>query len=59
MPRRLMPRWLRALLSSGTGLFGVIVVLLIALTALVSAFWTPFDPMISDVRGRWADSLVQ
>ncbi len=55
MPRRLMPRWLRALLSSGTGLFGVIVVLLIALTALVSAFWTPFDPMISDVRGRWAD----
>ncbi|WP_298868252.1 ABC transporter permease [uncultured Microbacterium sp.] len=50
-----MPRWLRALLSSGTGLFGVIVVLLIALTALVSAFWTPFDPMISDVRGRWAD----
>ncbi|MGB3731432.1 ABC transporter permease [Microbacterium sp.] len=49
-----MPRWLRTLLSSGTGLFGVIVVLLIALTALVSAFWTPFDPMLSDVRGRWA-----
>jgi peptide/nickel transport system permease protein len=50
-----MPRWLRTLLSSGTGLFGVIVVLLIALTALVSVFWTPFDPMISDVRGRWAE----
>lgn len=50
-----MPRWLRSLLSSGTGRFGVIVVLLIGLTALVSLFWTPFDPMLSDVRGRWAE----
>ncbi|MDT0156832.1 ABC transporter permease [Microbacterium sp. ARD32] len=49
-----MPRWLRALLSSATGLFGVIVVLLIAVIALVSVFWTPFDPMLSDIRGRWA-----
>ena len=49
-----MPRWMRSLLSSGTGRFGVVVVLLIALTALVSLFWTPFDPMLSDVRGRWA-----
>jgi len=45
---------MRSLLSSGTGRFGVVVVLLIALTALVSLFWTPFDPMLSDVRGRWA-----
>ncbi|MGN7976835.1 ABC transporter permease [Microbacterium sp. 22195] len=50
----MMPRWLRSLLSSRTGLFGVIVVLLIAVTALVSLFWTPFDPMLSDIRGRWA-----
>lgn len=50
-----MPRWLRSLLSSGTGLFGVIVVLLIAITALVSLFWTPFDPMISNISGRWAE----
>ncbi|MGB3840583.1 MAG: ABC transporter permease [Rhodanobacter sp.] len=49
----MMPRWLRSLLSSRTGLFGVIVVLLIAVTALVSVFWTPFDPMLSDIRGRW------
>ena len=49
-----MPRWLRSLLSSATGVFAVVVVLLIALTALVSLFWTPFDPMSSDVRGRWA-----
>lgn len=50
----MIPRWLRALLSSATGVFGVIVVLLIALTALVSVFWTPFDPMLADVKGRWA-----
>ncbi|MEV7631227.1 ABC transporter permease [Microbacterium sp. NPDC089318] len=49
-----MPRWLRALLSSWTGRFAVLVVLAIALTALASVFWTPFDPMLSDVRGRWA-----
>ncbi|UNK72574.1 ABC transporter permease [Microbacterium sp. H1-D42] len=48
-----MPRWLRALLSSATGWFGVSVVLLIAVTALVSLFWTPFDPMLSNVRDRW------
>jgi len=49
-----MPRWLRALLSSWTGRFAVLVVIVIALTAVVSTFWTPFDPMLSDVRGRWA-----
>lgn len=49
-----MPRWLHALLSSWTGRFGVMVVLAIALTAVVSVFWTPFDPMLSEVRGRWA-----
>jgi len=49
-----MPRWLRALLSSWTGRFAVLVVLTIALVAIVSIFWTPFDPMLSDVRGRWA-----
>ncbi|BDZ38695.1 ABC transporter permease [Microbacterium suwonense] len=50
-----MPRWLRTLLSSRTGLFGAVVVLLIVVVALVSAFWTPFDPMLSDIRGRWAE----
>ncbi|MBD8010909.1 ABC transporter permease [Microbacterium sp. NPDC077391] len=49
-----MPRWLRTLLSSWTGRFAVLVVSAIALTAAVSVFWTPFDPMLSDVRGRWA-----
>ena len=49
-----MPSWLRRLLGSGTGLFAVIVLVIVVLTALVALFWTPFDPMLTDVRGRWA-----
>ncbi|MFP1601842.1 ABC transporter permease [Microbacterium sp. 2216-1] len=49
-----MPRWMRVLLSSATGWFGMVVVLTVALTALVSLVWTPFDPMLTDVKGRWA-----
>ncbi|WP_406249681.1 ABC transporter permease [Microbacterium sp. M] len=48
------PRWLRALWRSGTGRFGIIVVLVIAVTALVSLFWTPFDPLSTDLKDRWA-----
>ncbi|WP_460799622.1 ABC transporter permease [Microbacterium sp. GXF0217] len=50
----MMPHWLRALWASGTGRFGIIVVLVIAATALVSLFWTPFDPLTTDLRNRWA-----
>ncbi|GAB3600868.1 ABC transporter permease [Microbacterium tumbae] len=49
-----MPRWLRALWHSWTGRFGIVVVIVIALTAAVSAFWTPFDPLSADISGRWA-----
>ena len=48
------PRWLRALWASGTGRFGIVVVLVIAATALVSLFWTPFNPLSTDLRDRWA-----
>ena len=48
------PRWLRALWRSGTGRFGIIVVLVIAATALVSLFWTPFNPLSTDLKDRWA-----
>ncbi|GAB6857147.1 ABC transporter permease [Microbacterium xylanilyticum] len=44
---------LRRLCSSAAGLFGVIVVGLILVTALVSLFWTPFDPRATDVTARW------
>ncbi len=47
-------RWLRRLWSTGTGRFGLIVLLVVSVVALVSLFWTPFDPQASDVRDRWA-----
>ncbi|MFT3798525.1 ABC transporter permease [Microbacterium sp.] len=46
--------WLRRLWSLSTGRFGLIVVAVIALTALVSLFWVPFDPQHVDISGRWA-----
>ncbi|MGV2982966.1 ABC transporter permease [Microbacterium sp. AGC85] len=49
-----MPRWLRDLWRSATGRFGLVTVLIIALIALVSVFWTPFDPLAANVRDRWA-----
>ncbi|MFY9712571.1 MAG: ABC transporter permease [Microbacterium sp.] len=49
-----MPRWAARLWSTTTGRFGLIVVAVIVVTALVSLVWTPFDPQDSDVRNRWA-----
>ena len=45
---------LRRLGSSAAGLFGLSVVGVILLTALVSLFWTPFDPRATDVTARWS-----
>ena len=50
----MMPLWLRRLLHTGTGRFAVIVVLVVLATALVALVWTPFDPLSSEVRNRWA-----
>ncbi|MBS1675516.1 MAG: ABC transporter permease [Actinobacteria bacterium] len=44
---------LRRLLRSGPGVFGLIVVTAILGTALLSLFWTPFDPRATDVTARW------
>jgi len=46
--------WLRRLWSLPTGAFGIVVVAVLLTTALVSLFWTPFDPRSADVAGRWA-----
>ena len=45
---------LHRLWRTGGGRFGLVVVTLIALTALLSLFWTPFDPRAADVTARWA-----
>ncbi|MCV0333238.1 ABC transporter permease [Microbacterium sp.] len=47
------PRWLGRLWDTSTGRFGAIIVVVIALTALVALFWTPFDPQASDIGDRW------
>jgi peptide/nickel transport system permease protein len=45
---------LRRLWMLPTGRFGIVVVLVVAVTALVSLFWTPFPPAQVDVLARWA-----
>lgn len=47
------PRWLSRLWATSTGRFGLITVTVIALTAVVSLFWTPFNPQTSDIGDRW------
>ncbi|PVE96031.1 ABC transporter permease [Microbacterium sp. TPD7012] len=49
----MIPRWLTRLWATATGRFGLIVVAMIAVTALVSSFWTPFDPQSSNIGDRW------
>jgi peptide/nickel transport system permease protein len=46
--------WLSRLWAISTGRFGLIVVGVVALTAAVALFWTPFDPRSTDVANRWA-----
>ncbi|MET0812116.1 MAG: ABC transporter permease [Microbacterium sp.] len=46
--------WLARLWALSTGRFGLIVVGVIVLTAIVAAFWTPFPPQQVDIADRWA-----
>ncbi|MGN7968557.1 ABC transporter permease [Microbacterium sp. 22296] len=48
-------RTLRRLWGLGTGRFGILIVFLVIVTALVSLVWTPFDPSAVDARDRWSD----
>lgn len=45
--------WLKRLWALPTGRFGIVVVTVIAFTALVARFWTPFNPQKVDVANRW------
>ena len=46
--------WAQRLWGSGTGRFGVVVVLVILVVAAVSLVWTPLDPQRVDVANRWS-----
>jgi len=46
--------WLRRLWALSTGRFGLIVVAVILATAVLSLFWTPFDPQKVNLSDRWA-----
>ncbi|MBN9180548.1 MAG: ABC transporter permease, partial [Microbacterium sp.] len=45
--------WFGRLWRQSTGRFGLIVVAVILLTALVALVWTPFDPGHVDIDARW------
>ncbi|MGX1932522.1 ABC transporter permease [Microbacterium resistens] len=50
IPRR---RGVRRIWTTAGGRFGLVVVGIIALLALTSLVWTPFDPRATDVAARW------
>ncbi|MEV8266618.1 ABC transporter permease [Microbacterium sp. NPDC076911] len=45
--------WLTRLWRLSTSRFGLIVVALVVVTALVSLLWTPFDPQRVEISNRW------
>jgi peptide/nickel transport system permease protein len=53
-PRRTRWSWLHRLWGLSTGRFGIIVIIAVVVTAIVSLFWTPFDPQRVDIADRWA-----
>ncbi|WP_020614849.1 ABC transporter permease [Paenibacillus daejeonensis] len=53
-------RWMRLLLRSKTGTFGFVILVLVALTALLSVLLAPYDPTLLNARNRlvppfWSD----
>ena len=46
--------WWHRLWGSGTGRFGVVIVVVVGVIAAVSVFWTPYDPQRVDIADRWA-----
>jgi peptide/nickel transport system permease protein len=45
--------WVTRLWGSSTGRFGIIVVAVVGIVALVATFWTPFNPQQVDIAARW------
>ena len=53
-PRRARSRWawLGRLWRLSTGRFGLIVVAVVAITAVIAPLWTPFDPQQVEISNR-------
>ena len=49
---------MRALLRSPSGMIGAVLVGLLLATAVLSLFWTPYDPTLVDPRASWVDPLT-
>lgn len=45
--------WARTLLTRPQGVFGLATTTILILCALVSLFWTPYDPIHTDVMNKW------
>lgn len=56
MTRNTPPRfaWAARVWALSTSRFGIIVVAVVGLVALISLFWLPFDPKSVDITHRWA-----
>jgi peptide/nickel transport system permease protein len=52
--RRPRGTWFGRMWGMSTGRFSIIVIIAVVVTAIVSLFWTPFDPQKVDIAGRWA-----
>jgi peptide/nickel transport system permease protein len=52
--RRSRWAWLGRLWRLSTGRFGIIVVAVVVVTAIVAGFWTPMDPQQVEISNRWA-----
>jgi len=48
-----LPAWLRRLLSSPTGLYGIAIVVILLAVGLLSLLWTPYDPAAADPYHRF------
>ncbi|WP_166982036.1 ABC transporter permease [Paramicrobacterium fandaimingii] len=47
------PGWVRSLLRSPTGIFGLTSTTILVLCAILSLLWTPYDPVHTDVLAKW------
>lgn len=53
------PGWVRSLLRSPAGVFGLASTTILVLCAALSLIWTPYDPVHTDVLAKWQSPSPQ